>query len=373
MKRKLVFVATIHRNAERMFPAILRMADTHDIVVVCAGQVSANTDYEANRFTKILNKHTHLISEVYNSPPITSLGGLAHSKFRNQCIDIFKKKIEHKKTDIVVLDDSRDKVGLTELYRLCKKHGVPVVANSHGNEDKKRWNAVLTTGHNRFFDKLFVFGPKERDNLKEETKKDFFLLGGIPDNDCVKDLVRSNEYILVVVNFIMPAHKRDKWYLYDEKTLERMRLKELQEKIKKPVLFKLKHRFGHDLTPEITRLEKAIPEGLAYNIISEVENDFKLIEPAACVLSYGSTMCFKSIQAGIPTVIFEKLGDIGNFDDYYAKVKMGDDYFDFILNERKYEDQRVDFLERTVTGGVMNNASNLYASILYDVIEEGKK
>ena len=86
MKRKLVFVATIHRNAERMFPAILRMADTHDIVVVCAGQVSANTDYEANRFTKILNKHSHLISEVYDSPPITSLGGLAHGEFRKQCI-----------------------------------------------------------------------------------------------------------------------------------------------------------------------------------------------------------------------------------------------------------------------------------------------
>ena len=196
-------------------------------------------------------------------------------------------------------------------------------------------------------------------------------MGGIPDNDCAKDLVWSKDVILVIVNFVNPSHKQPGWYLYDKKTLERMNLVELQKVLKKTVVFKLKHRFGHNLTPEIARLEKAIPEGLAYNIISEVENDFKLIEPAACVLSYGSTMCFKSIQAGIPTVIFEKLGDIGNFNDYYAKVKMGDDYFDFILNEEKYETQRIDFLERTVAGGVLNNASSLYADILYDVIEEG--
>ncbi|MBR52397.1 hypothetical protein CMK19_01340 [Candidatus Poribacteria bacterium] len=368
MKRKVVFVATIHRNAERMFPAILEMRHTHDIIVMCAGQVSKNTDYEANRFIDLLEKNKNKISKVLHSPSISGMGGLP--QIRGACINMFKKEIPHKETDVVIVDDSRDKVGLTELYRLCKKHNVPVLANSHGNEDEKRWNAVLTTGHERFFDKLFVFGPKEKQNLANMTGKDFFLLGGVPDNDAVADMVHAREEILVIVNFVDPRHKRDGWYLYDKKTFERMRLLELQRILKKPVTFKLKHRFGHSVANDTAILERNIPDGLKYRIISKVENDVKLIENAVCILSYGSTMCFKPIQAKIPTVIFTQLGDIGNFDDYYAKVNMGDDYFDFILNPKKYEEDRVDFLERTVTGGVRCNASEVYAKAVYDVIRE---
>jgi len=370
MRRKVVFIATIHRNAERMFPAVLKMSETHDVIVICAGQVSDQTPYKANRFTEIIEKNKDRISKVLNSSGVRTMAGLP--ALRGECINIFKKDIPHKLTDVVILDDSRDKVGLNELYRLCKKHGVPVIANSHGNEDPKRWNAVLTVGHEKFFDKLFVFGPKEKQNLVDMTKKDFFLLGGVPDNDAAADIVRSDEQILVIVNFVNPGHKRDSWYLYDKKTLERMRLLELQDILKLPVTFKLKHRFGHSVRKEISLLENNIPEGLEYNIISKIESDIKLIEPAACVLSYGSTMCFKSIQAGIPTIIFEQLGDVGNFDDYYAKVKMGEDYFDYILNPEKYENERIDFLNRTVTGGVDCNASDLYVKAVYDVINESQ-
>ena len=375
MKRKVVFVATIHRNAERMFPAVLKMSDTHDIIVVCAGQVSSNTIYDANRFLNILSKHKHQVSKVIHTPKITHLGDLGNgsSKFRKACVDIWKKEIPHKEVDVVILDGSRDKVGLSELYRLCKKHSVPVLANSHGNEDKKRWGIVLTAGYEKFFDRLFVFGPKEKDNLKTLTGKDFFVLGGVPDNDAVKEMVNSPDTILVIVNFTNPSHKRDGWFLYDSKTLDRMKLLELQSILKKPVTFKMKHRFGHSVATDIGFLEKSIPKGLAYNIIVDVENDVKLIQNAACVLSYGSTMCFKPIQAKIPTVIFEQLGDVGNFSDYYAKVKMGDDYFDFILNASKYDKQRVDFLERTVTGGVNCNASELYSQAVYGVINEWKQ
>ena len=152
-----------------------------------------------------------------------------------------------------------------------------------------------------------------------------------------------------------------------------MKLLELQDKLKKPVTFKIKHRFGHSFANDVSILENNIPEGLKYNIVVQIENDTKLIKNAACVLSYGSTMCFKPIQAGIPTIIFTQLGDVGNFEDYYAKVNMGDDYFDFILNEEKYESARIDFLEKTVTGGVQCNASQIYADTVYGVIDEWKQ
>jgi hypothetical protein len=120
-------------------------------------------------------------------------------------------------------------------------------------------------------------------------------------------------------------------------------------------------------------LEKNMPEGLKYNIKIKASSDINLIKSAACVLSYGSTMCFKSIQAGIPTVVFTKLGDVGNFDDYYAKVKLGEDYFDYILDHDLYEKDRKDFLRRTVTGGCENNASDLYTEAVYGVIDEWKQ
>jgi len=373
MKRKIVFITTIHRNAERMLPAILEMSKTHDIIIICTGQSSENTVYKANRFTQLLDKNKDKISKVLNSPPITSMGGLFASKFRKACIDMYKKDIPHKLTDAVIIDDSRDKVGLTELYRLCRKHNVPVFANCHGNEDKKRWGIVLIAGHEKFFDKLFVFGPKEKKNLTELSKKDFFLLGGIPDNDAISNITLTGECILVIVNFVQQAHKRDGWHLYDKETLEKMKLKELQAEINLPVTFKLKHRFGHSVKKDITNLEKHVPKGLVYNILVESENDVELIKPAACVLSYGSTMCFKPIQAGIPTIIFEKLGDIGNFDDYYGKVKLGDDYFDMIRNPEKYESQRVKFLENALTGGVKFDSIKCYSKNVYGVINEWKQ
>lgn len=373
MKRKIVFVATIHRNAERMLPAILKMSDTHEITVICVGQASMNTVYDANRFTRLVDKNRHKISKVIHSPKLKTMGQLTDEGYRANCVSIFKKEIAHKYTDAVIVDDSRDKVGLTDLYRICKKHGVPVIANSHGNEDKKRWGIVLTAGHEIFFDRLFVFGPREKENLTKMTKNDFFLLGGVPDNDEAANIERTNEEILVIVNFVNPAHRRDGWYLYDKKTLDRMKLLELQDKLKKPVTFKIKHRFGHSFANDVSILENNIPEGLKYNIVVQIENDTKLIKNAACVLSYGSTMCFKPIQAGIPTIIFTQLGDVGNFEDYYAKVNMGDDYFDFILNEEKYESARIDFLEKTVTGGVQCNASQIYADTVYGVIDEWKQ
>ena len=373
MKKKVVFIATIHRNAERTFPAVLKMSDTHDIIVICAGQVSKNTTYEANRFVDYLEKHSHNISQVIHSPAIRNPGELYKSTWRALCTNIFKKKIPFRETDLVILDDSRDKVGLSDLYRLCKKHGVPVVANTHGNTSEKSWQPVLLQGYKKFFDKLAVFGPKERENLLSLTKEDFFLMGGIPDNDHVKDLVVENEVILVIVNFIDPAHKQPGWYIYDKKTLDRMNLVSLQKLLKKPVVFKVKHRFGHNIAKEISILERSVPKGLSYNIISRAESDTKLIQNAACVLSYGSTMCFKPIQAKIPTVIFEQLGNVGNFDDYYGTVKMGEDYFDFILNPEKYESQRVEFLNKTISGGVKCESGDVYASLLYGVIDVWKK
>jgi len=373
VKRKVVFIATIHRNAERTFSAVLKMSDTHDIIVICAGQVSKNTSYEANRFLGYLEKQKHRISEVLHSPEISNPSQLYSSGWRSACTNIFKKKIPFKQTDVVILDDSRDKIGLTDLYRLCKKHNVPVVANTHGNTNKKSWGPVLTAGHKKFFDRLMVFGPKERENLLSLKKEDFFLMGGIPDNDCAKDLVWSKDVILVIVNFVNPSHKQPGWYLYDKKTLERMNLVELQKVLKKTVVFKLKHRFGHDVSKEVGMLEKNIPKGLSYNIITRAENDVKLIENAACVLSYGSTMCFKPIQARIPTVIFSQLGNVGNFEDYYGTVKMGEEYFDYILNPSKYESQRVEFLDNTVAGGAKCNSGEIYAGLLYGVIDEWKK
>ena len=131
MKRKIVFVATIHRNAERMLPAILKMSDTHEITVICVGQASMNTVYDANRFTRLVDKNRHKISKVIHSPKLKTMGQLTDEGYRANCVSIFKKEIAHKYTDAVIVDDSRDKVGLTDLYRICKKHGVPVLSLIH--------------------------------------------------------------------------------------------------------------------------------------------------------------------------------------------------------------------------------------------------
>ena len=59
-----------------------------------------------------------------------------------------------------------------------------------------------------------------------------------------------------------------------------------------------------------------MPENLDYKIIIDTKDDNKLIAQSQAIISAPSTIAFKAIQYGVPTVLIKNSGQTGLFYDY---------------------------------------------------------
>jgi hypothetical protein len=373
-KEQLVFISTIHRMAERMITAAVDMSDKYDITLVNLGQASKHTDYAAkDRYQIYIEENQKRFMKILDSPKLRSkrdIGTPGYRKGLNKLYDT----IDWESVACVVMDDSRNKNAEAAVYQRCNDLGVPVIANAHGNMNFKSRKKWYGHGQKGFFDRMFVFGSDDRDDLITEGCEDFFLLGGIPSNDALSDVRRKSDYILVITNFLLKHQlPQDKFEcgrnsVYDKEALEAMRLLELQKKLNKPVVFKVKHRIDTDLVAEIRALEAALPKGLMYTIIPDHPDENQMLGSASCVLTYGSTVAFKPIQMSVPTVIFEELGYVGNFRDYPGVVSLGDDYSEW-LNPLDPAARR-EFLEPAIEGGSTFTSTQAFIRGIEETISE---
>ena len=104
----------------------------------------------------------------------------------------------------------------------------------------------------------------------------------------------------------------------------------------------------------------------------DLDEDWMLTN-SACIISYGSTMCFKAIQAGVPTVIVREMGNVANFEDYFGTVSLEDNFFDIIDKWGETSKEQSDFLESTLRGSIEFNSTDLYVESVYGVINEWKQ
>ena len=195
-------------------------------------------------------------------------------------------------------------------------------------------------------------GNMDVDVHKEGSK---LIKIGIPSNDILKTYQKSNDYILCVTNFLANHWERlDSCPLQvDENYIRKLGLVELQREFDRKVIFKIKTRHNNPSPQDdINFMRSIIPKDLDYEILMDVEDDNLLMSNAFFVISPASTLTFKSIQQGIPTVLIKEAGVLGHFWDYRGLVDLDtQQIFDEI--ERQYSsDKEVDFIENTIEGGI---------------------
>ena len=354
-KRKIIFLSTLHRTSERVLPAIKSLDKNFDVVIINYGQSSVNVKYpnDANlRYNKYISEN-FCFDNIYNtSGGITDTSYTTHRKQADEVIHFLEKNICNKTTAIII-DDCRPYLFSKKLYNIAKKNDIVVFSNTHGN------GAFLKQKGEKIYDYLFCLGTYDKLKYHNIGFDDNELIcSGIPSNDSLKSCVLSNEYILVIVNFIGPHPHRYKFFDYD--VLKKMKILELQKRMNKPVLFKLKTRLKTDQKKELNVFKENILKAeISGDIVYEVESEDALIAGASSVLSYGSTMAFKSVQLDIPTVIFKDLGLVGAFEKYSGLISVGEDY-DYIFQNDFMKSQRKNFLESTLTGGCDFSSKDFY-------------
>ena len=283
-------------------------------------------------------------------------------------ISIFKQ-INVKKYNMVLIDDNfvKGAWGTPIFCREARKNGVIVVASPHGNHEFDKYHVDDKLGD--IFDYSFVLGEKERNHLVKNNKKKFLISGGIPSNDILKGYKVSGKNILVVVSYVekFNSKKENKnGYLpFTEQTFLDSDILNIQKKYNLKIIIKEKSRFKKGLDFSLKHLEK-------YKGVSVIMDHFdnnQLISEAALLISAPSTLCFKAIQMGIPTILLKNYGMIGNFYDYDGLFEIGRDDMEDMVKKMINKGKDIKFIEDTIAGGTHFCSTNLYLNSINKIIE----
>ena len=252
------------------------------------------------------------------------------------------------------------------LYDWLSKQDIKVIACPHGNRRYKGYRI-----HKRFkrhYDYSFVFGKKEQRQLakinKESSKN--LIRGGIPSNDALKNYSRKNKYILVIPNITDPEqiHGPIKGFkAFTRKVFDKLKLVKLSDKYNCPIIIKEKNKLYHNSS----FLRKSM-KGYPVEFMLDCADDNQLIADACCVISAPSTMAFKPIQMGIPTVLLHGHGMTGNFYDFIGLVDSDCDNVHKCIKRQKGKQES--FIKNTLDGGLEFNASEIYMSRIVDLLKE---
>jgi len=347
---EVIFIATIHRMSERIICAINDLQKEFEVKIINFGQASFNTKYDSS-----LNYQNYVVdnfkeSGIFNTSGVFSSSRHSHDKQSKELISILGDIISNN-TVAIILDDSRDSLYSDDLYKIAKNKNITVFANAHGN-------GSYYIPPKRIYDYLFCLGEYDKAryvSLGMDSAR--LLCGGIPANDSLKDCVRTNEYILVLTNFIFDGCSHVP-FSFD--VLHKMKIIELQQKLGSRVLFKLKHRMQCDRQKELDIIHKSFSGfDLIYDVVHNVESENSLVSGASCVLTYGSTMALKPIQLNIPTVIFKECGSLGCFEDYLGTIGLEESY-EYVFEEGFMKTQRINFLSRVLAGSDYFMSTSLY-------------
>ncbi len=102
-------------------------------------------------------------------------------------------------------------------------------------------------------------------------------------------------------------------------------------------------------------MNRKIHQSLNYRILVDVENDNQLISESKIVISAPSTLAFKPIQLGIPTVLINHSGQVSNFYDYDGLFDINKDFKSYLREYTKKEK----FINNTIAGGLNFNSTIL--------------
>lgn len=320
--KKVLFITSQYRVGERIYPIIPYLSNITELHLLKVYQMSDAYRWAGDQDMRDIFDKNYLpyFKQVfYNSCDVSSY-------------------------DLIISDDNRNslKTNLKQFYK--NKTGI-LLACTHGNTD----DFYTRDGYKEVFDKCFVFG-------NYDSIGDYCIPVGIPSNDRLISYQNLNkDHILIIVNFLgnraCPFNVR-----FDEKFFKDIDILSIQKYFNLPVIIKLKSRADElNYLNNIEYLHRILPKELNYQIIIDIEDDNKLIAQSAAVISAPSTLAFKSIQLGIPTVLINNSGAIGSFNYYDGLLNKEDNLLSYIQNYSK----KSSFIENSITGGLTFNSTKI--------------
>ena len=102
------------------------------------------------------------------------------------------------------------------------------------------------------------------------------------------------------------------------------------------------------------------------DVLRDVDDDNLLISQAHSVIASPSTMCFKPIQMGIPTVILDGFGHIGAYENFYGSTSC--EGTGRKLDGQLERGRDIEYIEDNIAGGVDYNSIEIYIDNLINAI-----
>ena len=347
--KKALFLLTNHRVAEKILPVISKLSEYYDVDALLVGLYSPLTPWigDLDERTVIQEKYGSYINNIIAGPGIQFHG--------DKVTDHIHNYVDIKSYSCVIFDDNRPlpEFNVPTFYQHCKRHNVPVIANSHGNEDRPHRAEGVA------YDRRMILGKKEKRIFQNG------ILGGIPVNDSLRDKTLNPKHILLITNFLGRHRDGAKLFsnCFDERFVAQSGLVKLSEMHKLPILVKLKTRLDDK---DYKANERYVQDRLPCEIISNTLDIDTTISESALVISAPSTLSFKPIQLGIPTVLIKGAGAVGNYFDYDGLVDLNEKDIINSLESQTKTGRCEEFIEATVTGGVDFNSTQCYVDSLLD-------
>lgn len=363
--KKILFIATVYRCGEKIYPIIPHLCKHHEVDVLMFNQMSEITPWFGDKDPRkaFYKRCKEWGANVIQGPAYKDVT----TSYRNG--KKMSRQVSEKDYDLVIIDDNKMKAGwgTMSLCQHLRNKGRKIIGSPHGNTEFNLYG--LRDKFDDILDYSFVFGEKEKKNLAPGKYATRLITAGIPSNDCLKEYSVDNKFILVFVSYVagQNSQKTNKnGYLpFTEDTFLKSGILDIQEKENLPIIIKEKSRFKPGLEYSLKGLEKY--DGV--HVIMDHDNNDKLISGAKYVVAAPSTLAFKSIQMGIPTVLLHKFGMTGNFYDFEGMSRLDS----FSVQEKLYNQLEngkcSDFIERTISGGLDFNSTELHIKAIEEILD----
>ena len=362
--KKVLLIATIYRCGEKIYPIIPHLCKDYELDILMFNQMSVKSPWYGDRDPR---SNFYDFCQDWGANVIQGLS----NKEVGKCYKNGKRlssKIRNNKYDLVILDDNKTKDGwgTPALCRHMRDKGSVVIGSPHGNYDFALSN--LDNKFNNILDFSFVFGNKEKSGLATGKNTQRLIPSGIPSNDCLATHTRKNDYILVIVNYVEGHNrqKRDKngYMPFNEDVFLKSGILDIQQNEGLKVVIKEKSRYKKGLSLSLKHLEKY--DGVSV-IMDHPDND-QLIAGAKYVISAPSTMAFKSIQMGIPTILIKRFGMVGNFYDFEGHCDLDANLIKNSLDSQVEKGICAEFIKETLTGGLEFNSTDIYLESIREIL-----
>jgi len=349
--KKILLIATVYRGGERIYSTIPELSNIANIDILLVNQMSPECSWYGDVDPRIAfhNSYDKYFGDIYD-------GGMHCTNANPPLLDI-----DINEYDLILYDDNRNRHGINSIYSKAKSHNIPMIGCTHGA------GKCDIDGLDKVYDYLFAFGNTEVGiyNSHPRIKKI-----GIPSNDILKTYTRTNEHILVIVNFLGNRTSKSSISVHvDEHFITHTGLKQLQEEFNKKIIFKLKSRQDHPYPQkDIDYLHNIIKGNLDYDIIIDGDND-KIVAESFIVISCPSTLSFKPIQLGIPTVLIKGTQAPSVYFDKYKGLVDLDTQTIFDEIQRQYDHGKdTQFILDNIEGGIEFNSTEYFIKAITEII-----